>query len=55
MCVGDFVKRYTLRDARADDTGCQQAEKLLKVFLKPGGMSRPHQIDRVNADALATR
>jgi hypothetical protein len=38
-----------------DGAGRQQAEQLRKVLLEPVGMSRPHQIDRKDADSLATR
>ena len=33
----------------------QQAEEPLQALPEPGGMQRPHSIDRVDADALAAR
>ncbi len=47
--------RAGLGDARPDGASCQHAEEPLEVFPEPGGMLRPHQVDRVDAGALAAK
>src|SRR4051794_26497271 len=44
------------RSARRRAAGwrlCQKPEQPLQVLFEPGGMSRPHRIDRVKAGTLA--
>ena len=53
MGLGDLIEGEALGDARLDGAGCQQAEELLRILPEPGGMPRPHRIDRIDADALA--
>ena len=53
--VGDLIERDPLGDARADRAGRQHPKELPEVLLEPDRMSRPHQIDREDADALAPR
>src|SRR6476660_2726194 len=55
VCLGDLVKGDPLGDARPDGASCQEAEEPLQVLEEPGGMQRPHPIDRVEEDALAAR
>src|ERR1051326_4462944 len=49
----NLVEGDPLGDARSDGASCQQPEQALQVLAKPGGMSRPHQIDRIDVEALA--
>jgi hypothetical protein len=51
VCLDDLIEGDPLGDVRADGAGCQQPEEPLQVFAEPGGMSRPHHIDRVAAHA----
>ena len=53
VCLGNLVERDALGNARPDGTSCQQAEEALQVLPKPGGMQRPHRINRVDAEALS--
>ncbi len=53
VCLGNLVERDALGNARPDGASCQQAEEALQVLPKPGGMQRPHRIDRVDAEALS--
>ena len=53
VCLGDLIEGDALGDARPDGASCQQAEEPLQILPEPGGMPRPHRIDRVDADALA--
>ena len=53
--LGDLIEGDPLGDARPDGASCQQAEKPLQVLPEPGGMSRPHHVDRVEAGTLAAR
>src|SRR5262249_38467229 len=55
VCLGDLIEGDPLGDARSDGASCQQAEEPLQIFPEPGGMSRPHHIDRVAAGTLAAR
>src|SRR5439155_15291817 len=55
VCLGNLIEGDPLSDARPDGASCQQAEEPLKVLPEPVGMSRPHHIDRVDAEALAAR
>ena len=52
VCLGDLIEGDPLGDARPDGASCQQPEELLKVVAEPGGMSRPHHIDRVATGTL---
>src|SRR4051812_29745542 len=53
VCLGDLVEGDPLGDARTDGVSGQQGEEVLQVLSEPGGMSRPHHIDRVEASTLA--
>src|SRR5713226_7691304 len=53
--LGDLIEGDPLGNARPDDASCQQDEEPLQVLPEPGGMSRPHHVDRVDAGALADR
>ncbi len=55
VCLGDLIEGDPLGDARPDGAGCQQPEEPLQVFAEPGGMSRPHHVDRVEAGTPAAR
>src|SRR5262249_24117756 len=55
MCLGDLIEGDPLGDPRPDGVSCQQPEEPLQVLAEPGGMSRPHHIDRVGAGTLAAR
>ena len=55
VCLGDLIEGDPLGDARPDFARCQQAEEPLQVLPEPGGMSRPHHVDRVEAGTLAAR
>src|SRR5437764_10771676 len=55
MRFGDVVERYSPDDARLDSAVCQQAEEPLQVFSEPGGMSRAHHVNRVEAGTLVAR
>src|SRR5262249_26005507 len=55
VCLGDLIEGDALSDARPDGASCQQAEEPLQVLTKPGGMSRPHHVDRVAAGTPAAR
>ena len=55
VCLGDLIEGDPLGDARLDGARCQQPEEPLQVLPEPGGMSRPHRIDRVETGTLATR
>src|SRR5215217_1850321 len=44
-----------MRSVRPDGACRQQTEEPLQVLSEPGGMSRPHHIDRVEAGTLAAR
>src|SRR5262245_30395128 len=55
VCLGDLIEGDPLGDARPDGASCQQPEEPLKVLAEPGGMSRPHHIDRVAAGTLTAR
>jgi hypothetical protein len=50
--LDDFIEGDPLGDARPDGAGCQQSEEPLQVFPEPGGMSRPHHVDRVEAGSM---
>src|SRR5262245_37185023 len=52
VCLGDLIERDPLGDTGSDGASCQQAEEPLQIFPEPGGMSRPHHIDRVAAGTL---
>src|SRR5262245_8392560 len=53
--LGDIIEGDPLGHARTDRATCQQAEQALQVLVEPGGMSRPHHVDRVEAGTLAAR
>jgi len=55
VCLGDLVEGVPPRDARPDGARCQEAEQPLQVFPEPGAMSRPHRIDRIDADGRLPR
>src|SRR4029450_10657183 len=55
VCVGDLVERDPLGDARLDGVLRQQAEESFQIVSEPGGMTRPHGVDRVEACVLASR
>ena len=53
--LGDLVEGDALGDARPDGAGFQQAEEPFQILLEPGGMQRPHRIDRVEPATLTAR
>ena len=53
LSLGDLIEGDPLGGARPDGASCQQAEEPLQVLPEPGGMSRPHHVDRVDVNALA--
>src|SRR5690349_3618997 len=53
--LDDLIEGDPLGDARPDGASCQEAEEPLQVLPEPGGMSRPHHVDRVDAGALAAK
>src|SRR5215467_1648169 len=55
VCLGDLIEGDALGDARPDGALCGQVEEPFEVFAKPVGMSRPHNVDRVEKGALAAR
>jgi len=55
VCLGDLIEGDPLGDMRPDITSLQQAEEPFQVLPEPAGMQRPHQVYRVDAEALAAR
>ena len=55
VCLGDLIEGDPLGDTRPDVARFQQAEEPLQVLPEPRGMQRPHQVYRVDAEALAAR
>src|ERR1700732_5019480 len=55
VCLGDLIEGDPLGDMRPDTTSLQKAEEPFQVLPKPAGMQRPHQVYRVDAEALAAR
>ena len=53
VCLGYLVERDPLGDARPNGPSCQQPEEPLQVLPEPRRMSRPHDVYRVDAEALA--
>jgi hypothetical protein len=48
-------RKRSARRRTAGWASCQQAEEPLQVLPEPGGVQRPHHIDRVDVEALAAR
>jgi len=53
VCLSDLIEGDPFGDAWPNGISCQQPEEPLQVLQEPGGTSRPHSIDRVDADPLA--
>src|SRR6266699_5923231 len=55
VCLGDLIEGDPPGDTGPNGATCQQAEEPLQVLPEPGGMPRPHHVDRVEAGTLAAR